>query len=371
MYTVTTHAVNRKRKDDLQRVTAYITGNDQMNRSPGNKRATLADVARAAGVGPMTVSRTINGHPYVTEKTARRVRAAIRKLDYRPNHAARMLTGQLSRSIGLIVPDIADTFFSLVSHAVQDTARANGYLVWLAASHDDPSIEAAQVEMMVHHPVDGILLVPTDSRSSYLKRVAAGNTPVITIDRPMEVATTDSVGVENRKGARMAVEHLVQHGYKKISCVTANAHLLTIKERIAGYKESMRAAKLPHSRELRLSNGISAKPALSGLFSSRNRPDALFTANNASTIWVIEALRDLNIEIGKDVALVGFDDVDFFTVITPPITAVRQPATELGDVSARLLLQRINGDSATSSVRVVLPVTLTIRESCGCKRNRA
>lgn len=340
-----------------------------MNRRPAKKRATLADVARTAGVGPMTVSRTINGHPYVTEETAKRVRAAIRKLDYRPNQAARMLTGQLSRSIGLIVPDIADTFFSVVSHAVQDTARANGYLVWLAASDDDPLIEAAQVEMMTHHPVDGILLVPTDSRNSYLKAVAAGSTPVITVDRPMEVATTDSVGVENRKGARMAVRHLIQHGYKKIVCVTANAHLLTIKERIAGYRESMREARLHCPRELRLSNGASAQPALSKLFGSDDRPDALFTANNASTIWVIEALRTLNIAIGKDVAIVGFDDVDFFTLITPPITAVRQPASELGNVSTRLLLQRINGDFTTSSVRTVLPVTLTIRESCGCKRN--
>src|SRR3982074_3889225 len=100
------------------------------------KRATLEDVARAAGVGPMTVSRTINGHPYVAQETAKKVRAAIRRLGYRPNHAARMLSGQLSRSIGLIVPDIADTFFSVVSHAVQETARESGYLVWLAASND-------------------------------------------------------------------------------------------------------------------------------------------------------------------------------------------------------------------------------------------
>jgi LacI family transcriptional regulator len=118
---------------------------------------------------------------------------------------------------------------------------------------------------------------------------------------------------------------------------------------------------------LRLLKQASAKPALAELFASPNRPDALFTANNASTIWVIEALRALNIKIGKDVALVGFDDVDFFTLITPPVTAVRQPAAELGNVSAGLLLQRINGDATTSSVRVVLPVTLTIRESCGCK----
>lgn len=341
-----------------------------MRKSFASKRATLEDVARAAGVGPMTVSRTINGHPYVAEETAKRVHEAIRRLDYRPNHAARILTGKLSRSIGLIVPDISDTFFSVVSHAVQETARANGYLVWLAASGEDASIEAAQVEMMTHHPVDGILLVPSDSHHSYLKTIAAGTTPIVTIDRPMEVATTDSVGVENRRGAHMAVEHLLEHGYKKIGCVAANSRLLTIKERIAGYKESMHEARLSYVKELHLPSHASAKAALSELFHSRHRPEALFTTNNAATIWVIEVLKELKLEMGKDVALVGFDDVDFYTLLTPAVTAVRQPAAELGNVSARLLLQRINGEFKTSSVRTVLPVTLTIRESCGCGRDR-
>jgi LacI family transcriptional regulator len=269
----------------------------------------------------------------------------------------------------LIVPDISDTFFSVVSHAVQETARASGYLVWLAASDDDPTIEAAQVEMMMHHPVDGILLVPVDSRSRYLEKIAGGTTPIVTIDRPMEIASTDSVGVENRSGARMAVEHLIQHGYRRIACIAANVHLHPIKERIAGYKESMRRAELPCYDELALSTQISAKAALSKLFRSRNRPDALFTANNASTIWVIEALKAMNLEMGKDVALVGFDDVGFFTLITPPVTAIRQPAAELGSLSTQVLLQRIRRELETASIRAVLPVTLTIRESCGCKAN--
>jgi LacI family transcriptional regulator len=332
------------------------------------KRATLEDVAQAAGVGPMTVSRTINGHPYVAEDTAKRVRAAIRQLNYRPNHAARMLTGQQSRSIGLIVPDLADTFFSIISHAVQETARESGYLVWLAASSYDPSIEAAQVEQMTHHPVDGILLVPVDSRHKYLKEMSSRTTPIVTIDRPIEVVTTDSVQVENRAGARMAVEHLIQHGCRRITCVVTNNHLRTIRDRIAGYEECLRHARLSHSKILQLSSLMEAKDTLLKLFESRYRPDALFTANNASTIWVIETLRELNIEVGTQVKLVGFDDVSFYTLITPPITAVRQPAAELGRVAAQLLLQRIKVDSFSSTIRTVLPVSLVIRESCGCKR---
>jgi LacI family transcriptional regulator len=315
----------------------------------------------------MTVSRTINGHPYVSEETAKKVRAAIRQLGYRPNHAARMLTGQLSRSIGLIVPDLADPFFAVVSHAVQETARESGYLVWLAASNDDSTIEAAQVEQMTHHPVDGILLVPADSRHKYLKTVVEGATPVVTIDRPIEVATSDSVGVENRAGARMAVQHLIRHGYKRIVSVATNMHLLTIRERLIGYDECIREAKLPRLKTLRLTNQAEVKSSLEELFESRTWPDALFSANNISTIWVIEALREMKIEIGKDVALVGFDDVDFYSLITPPITTIRQPASELGHMSARLLLQRIKREFTASSVRTVLPVTLVVRESCGCK----
>ena len=334
------------------------------------KRATLKDVARAAGVGPMTVSRTINGHPYVSAETAKRIHAAIRQLEYRPNHAARILTGQLSKSIGLIVPDLADTFFSVVSHAVQEAAREAGYLVWLAASNADPAIEEAQVEQMTNHPVDGILLVPADSRNRYLKAVASGATPIVTIDRPIEAAQTDSVEVENRAGARMAVEHLIHHGYKRITCVVMNSHLRPVRERIAGYDECLRQNKLARPKHLRISNEATALKALSALFSSSNRPDALFTANNACTICVIKTLQALGIKIPRDVALIGFDDVDFYTLLNPSLTTIRQPAAELGRTSTRLLLQRIKGESSSAPARTVLPVTLIVRESCGCKKNR-
>jgi len=258
----------------------------------------------------------------------------------------------------------------VVIHAVQEIARANGYLVWLAASNEDSSIEAAQVEMMTHHPVDGILLVPVEPRNSYLKKLVAGHIPVVTIDRPIEVAKTDSTGVENRAGARMAVEHLIEHGYRKIVCLAANSHLLTIKERIVGYRETMQKARLPRQKELLLTSEESAREALEKLFAADGRPDALFTANNAATIWVIEALKKLRIEIGKDVALMGFDDVDFYPLLTPSISSVRQPAPELGEISARLLLQRIKGEFKSPTLRTVLPVTLILRESCGCVSNR-
>jgi LacI family transcriptional regulator len=340
----------------------------RVRKSLPKKKATLEDVARAAGVGPMTVSRTINGHPYVANETAKKVRAAIRQLGYRPNHAARVLTGQLSKAIGLIVPDLSDTFFSVVSHAVQEAAREAGYLAWLAASNGDPSIEEAQIEQMTNHPVDGILLVPANSQSKYLKTVAAGSTPIVTIDRPIDGVLTDSVEVENRAGARMAVEHLIGHGYKRITCIVMNSHLQPVRQRIASYEECMRQARLSFKKVV-LPNEEIAHEVLSAMFDSPTRPDALFTTNNASTICVIKALRTLKIEVPRHVALVGFDDVDFYTLLNPPVTTIRQPAAELGRTSARLLLQKIKSMSSASSARTVLPVTLIIRESCGCNES--
>jgi len=319
----------------------------------------------------MTVSRTINGHPHVAAETAKRVHAAIRHLGYRPNYAARILTGQPSKSIGLIVPDLADSFFSVVSHAVQEVAREAGYLVWFAASDGEPSIEEAQVEQMTSHPVDGILLVPANSSSGYLKAAALASTPIVTIDRPIELAATDSVEVENRTGARLAVEHLISHGYKRITCIVMNSHLRPIKERIAGYEECLRSTKISHIRKVTLSNEATAQKTLSAIFNSRERPDALFTANNACTVTVIKTLQAMKIEVPRDVALIGFDDVDFYTLLNPPVTTVRQPAIELGRTSTRLLLQRIKGESSSSTVRTVLPVTLVVRESCGCKAEKA
>jgi len=330
------------------------------------RKATLKDVARAAGVGPMTVSRTINDHPYVADETAKRVHAAIRELGYRPNHAARILAGQLSKAIGLIVPDLADPFFSVVAQAVQEAAREAGYLAWLAASNGDSALEEAQIEQMINHPVDGILLVPASTRSNNLKSAAADSIPIVTIDRPLEGALTDSVEVENRAGAQMAVEHLMGHGCQKITCVVMNSHLQPVRQRIAGYEDCLRQAKLPR-RKVILLKEATAQKTLSVLFDSSDRPDALFTANNACMICVIKTLRAMKINVPGDVALIGFDDVDFYTLLSPSLTAVHQPAIELGRASVHLLLQKITGIFPRSSTRTVLPVTLIVRESCGCK----
>lgn len=146
---------------------------------------------------------------------------------------------------------------------------------------------------------------------------------------------------------------------------------MTIQDRITGYRDSMRHAKLQATKEVHLPNRESAKAALAKLFASRNPPQALFTANNATTIWVIDALKELKMKPGKDIPLVGFDDVDFFAQLTPAVTAVRQPAIEIGRLAAEILLKNIQGETAPAISKNVLPLTLIVRESCGCKSTDA
>lgn len=330
-----------------------------------SRRATLVDVARAAGVAPMTVSRTLSGHPYVAAETAKRVRAAIRSLGYRPNQAARMLASQRSTSIGLIVPDIADPFFATVGRSVQLAAREAGYTVWLAMSDGDVATEKAELEQMLYHPVGGIILAPVSSRAKHLTAAASGTIPIVTIDRPIESATTDSIEVENQAGAHLGVEHLLLHGFRRITCIATDYHLRSIRLRVAAYETLLLRRKL-RPRKLIIGEKEDVFAAVQSLFKSRNRPQALFATNNVCAVQVIQALHTLGMRIPNDIALIGFDDLDFYPLMQPPITALRQPLAEIGRTAAQLLLERVRGNGPSRHANVTLPVELVVRESCGC-----
>jgi LacI family transcriptional regulator len=214
------------------------------------RSVTIADVAREAGVAPMTVSRALNGHPSVKPATMLKVRGAADRLSYQPNYAARILMGQRSNSIALVLPELKNPFFAVVADGVQAAARNRGALVWVVASNNDVRIEQNEIEKLLSYGVDGILLISSDPSHRYLKKLLAGDTPVVAVDLPIESAHTDSVLVENWQGSQRAVEHLIGHGYQEILCVGAWFGLFTIRERIGGYETAMRNA------------GLSPKPVL-------------------------------------------------------------------------------------------------------------
>jgi len=330
---------------------------------------TIADVARECGVGSMTVSRVMNGKKHVSASMTKRVRAAILKLGYEPNEAARILKGQLPRTIGLIIPHLADPFFSTCAHAVQQLAIKHGYMTLLFACEGRTNTEAEELAMMKSRNIAGILIVPSNvSSDSQLKELRTRGVPIVMLDRTLPDLDAGEVMVENREGAHKAVSHLIQHGHRQILCVGYDRKFNSIGQRIAGYREAMSQAGLK-PQLLIVHRESSIAPQLLKRLRSAKRPTALFTLNNVTTTSALHALQRENIIVPRDVAIIGFDDFDLASLLAVPLTAVRQPAAELGRSAARLLLDwiRLGAHAEYLSPRVVLPTELIIRQSCGCE----
>jgi LacI family transcriptional regulator len=330
---------------------------------------TIADVARECGVGSMTVSRVMNGKKHVSVAMTKRVRAAIIKLGYEPNEAARILKGQPPRTIGLIVPDLADPFFSTCAHAIQQLAAKQGYMTLLFACEGQTNTEAEELALMKSRNIAGILIVPSNISSDHeLKELRRRGVPIVMLDRTLPDLEAGEVMVENREGSRKAIDHLIEHGHRKILCVGYDSKFNSIGQRIAGYREAMAQAGLK-PQLLMVNRDSSIAPQLLKRLRSATRPTALFTLNNVTTTTTLHVPQRENIIVPREMAMIGFDDFDLASLLAVPLTAVRQPAAELGRSAARLLLDwiRFGSDAEYLSPRVILPTELVIRQSCGCE----
>jgi LacI family transcriptional regulator len=335
-----------------------------------NGNPTIADVARECGVGTMTVSRVVNGSKLVSAATAARVRATIQKLGYEPNEAARILKGQAPRTIGLIVPDLADTFFSICAHAAQQLAAEHGYMTLLLASERDRDSEVTELTMMKSRNVAGILIVPSNPDCiPQLQELRARGVPVVLLDRTFPGLDAGEVMVENQQGAERAVNHLLDHGHRNILCVGYDRQFNSIAQRIAGYERVMNQAALRSM--FVVEDKVSAIcPKLLRRLRSFKSPPAIFTLNNVTSTHVLGALQRERIRVPEEVAIIGFDDFELAPLLAVPLTAVRQPANELGRSATRLLLNWIRsggGVTRPAGAKIVLPTELVIRRSCGCQ----
>jgi LacI family transcriptional regulator len=339
-----------------------------------NSHPTLSQVAQKAGVGTTTVSRVINGGDRVSPKTLARVRRVIETLGYMPNEAARILKGQSTNTIGLVVPSIADPFFSSCAEAAQAIVRANGSLLIVTVTANDPRTEIENLNLLMRHRVDGLIIVPANSQSPVLRdlldRIAM---PVVAIDRPVANASIASVVADNVKGAMTATQHLIDHGRKRIVCLTGESTLYTIRERMKGYRKAVEAAHLPCILDTSVKDYKSAEYAIKSLLDGPNPPDAIFALKNSATIHAFEVLQRLGIPVPQSIALIGFDDFDLASTVRPSITVIQQPIEEIGRRAAEILFeqlfeQRKPGPSSPSKRprQIRLHTRLIQRSSCGC-----
>lgn len=328
---------------------------------------TLVDVAREADVSLKTASRVLNGASGLAPATAKRVRAVMSRLSYRPNELARGLKGRRSAAIGMVVPNLADPFSASAVQAVQEVARRNGHIVVLTSSGGDELLEREELETLVRRQVDGLIIAPADGRNNTVESFMAANIPVVAFDRPISNSNIDNITVTNRDATREATEHLLSHGYRRIVAIGARPHLYTGSERVAGYVSTMERAHL--KRETCLvehENDLTPEIIKKLLVSGPGKLEAILTLNGTTTMLVLRVLRQLGKRIGSDIALISFDDFELAEILTPSLTVVRQPAAELGRQAAELLFRKMQSQEALSHQEIILPTTLHIRGSCGC-----
>ncbi len=337
-----------------------------------HSKPTMKDVARLAGVGTMTVSRFLNGTASVSKETAARVDKAIHELNYRPNEMARALRGRRSRSIGLILPYLYDTFFSGCGHAVSTVAKQHGYSVLITTSNEDPDTEFNEAALMLQRSVEGLIVIPANHGETRLNRALLGRVPLVAFDRPICEPAFDSVVVQNESGALRMVEHLIKHGHKKIFFMGMSAKVYTVHARLQGYLKAIAEAGLESYESFQCQTPESTLQEIEKHLRMKTPPTAYFTSNTLATRFVFTALLQLGVRIPHDAALAGFDDFELADLTSPSLTVVRQPAQEMGRVAASQLFERLKrGETGQPGCRTVLPVELVLRRSCGCEHEGA
>ncbi|MEU6591926.1 LacI family DNA-binding transcriptional regulator [Streptomyces sp. NPDC046881] len=350
--------------------------------------ATMADVARSAGVSVATVSHVLNGTRPVLPHTRQAVLDAVDALGYTPNTLARSLVTSRTRSIGLAVSAISNPYFTEILQGVESAALEAGYSLLIADPHDDPRHERKVVQLLHERRVDGMIVAPSADPEDLVGYVRRHAVPTVFLDRlvdagmPADVPPGDGAGAATALGApgfdqvcaesaaptALLVTHLAERGHRRIALVAGLPGLSTTSERVSGYRDGLAAARLAYDERLLVSGNsesAGAERATAALLGLPDPPTALVTANNAMTIGALRALRRHGRSVPDDIALCCFDDFAWADLFSPRLTAIAQPSRELGAQAVRVLLDRLaEPDRPARTLR--LPCTFVHRTSCGC-----
>lgn len=303
----------------------------------------MNDVARLAGVGLKTVSRVVNGEPRVSEAMAERVRAAIEELGYSPHEGARLLRRGQTACIGLLLEDVANPFYSALAGAVEQVARANGFLLFTASSEEDAAQERELALAFCARRVDGLVIVPAASADhQYLEPEIEAGVIAVFVDRPAVGIAADAVLADNVGGTRAAVVHLLRHGHRRIGYIGDAAEIFTAAQRLRGYRDELVDSGLPFDESLVAMGHPEPQfvhAALDRMLAGPEPVTALIAGNNRATVAV---LRDVSTR-PKQLALVGFDDFELADLLNPGVTVVAHDPVALGRTAADLLFRRLQG----------------------------
>ncbi|MEO8430002.1 MAG: LacI family DNA-binding transcriptional regulator [Acidobacteriota bacterium] len=328
---------------------------------------TIREVAREASVSVATVSRVLNGKGPVRPETERRIRKAAKSLRYIPHGGARSLITRKTSTLGVLMPELYGEFFSELIRGIDVCARRSGYHLLVSSSHSERS-ETEEMVRAMRGRVDGLVVLSPDVRPSVLRANLPEKFPVVLLNSAGNRLSFDSLNVDNFGGATAMVRHLVRLGHRRIAFIQGPSLNRDASERLRGYREAIGAqaglgmAPLEIPGDFREESGYEASRKILAL---KQRPSAIFAANDSMAIGLLCAFQETGVRVPEDFAIAGFDDIPIARYITPPLTSVRVPISDLGARATERLVEAIAAGSDRALFHETLPTTLVVRASCG------
>lgn len=335
-----------------------------------SKKPTIVDIAKALNVTPSTVSKAFSDHPRISQKTKDAVWAKAKELSYRPNFFATALRRGRSFLIGVIVPQIDNSFFSSAVRGIEHIADRAGYRVIITQSNDQAQREEAMVEALMNLHVDGII-VSVGSRThqyQHFERIIKKKTPLIFFDRVIDELPVSCVCVDDYQGAYEATRHLIERGARRILHLAGEPQVAIFAQRMAGYQAALREAGITlgddwmPTGELTVDDG---RAIMQRWLEEHDPPDAIFAARDAAAVGAIQVLREQGVEVPEQVAIVGFSDEPYARFVSPQLSSMQQHSFEQGKLAAEMLLEQIDSGPDTPRRREVLKPELIVRQSSG------
>ncbi len=328
-------------------------------------RATIKNIAEEVGVSAMTVSRALRNDKGVSEAMRQRILQAAERLNYRPNLLARGLVSQRTYLIGVLIPNLRHSFWLHMVIGIEEVAKREGYTVLICHSDDDPQIEQKEIRSLISRQVEALLIASCnpDCNASFLSTLQQEHIPAVLFDRYARTLSLPYVGCDDRAGARLATEHLVRCGYRKIAHLAGDQSLSVGRDRLLGYEEVMQESGHQPIVEVCGFGEENGYKGFRRLF-AKHCPDAIFASHDPVAIGAMRAAFDMGLRVPDDVALVGFADMDCAEHLWVPLTTVWQPKEELGRAVANLVMRLLRGESGIDE-HIALPTHLVVRQSCG------
>jgi LacI family transcriptional regulator len=340
-----------------------------MSNEMKKERTTIHDIARKLNITASTVSRALKDHPRISTDTKKAVWKAAEKLNYQPNHIAAALRNGRSNILGIIIPNVDRSFFSSVVRGIEEVANTAKYNVMICQTYDRYDKEVANVEALLNARVDGIIASfakDTIDFSHFLK-VKEKGIPLVLFDRSNSDLEVSHVVTDDYLGSYKAVEHLVQQGCKKIAHFTNLRKISIYKDRMRGYREALENYKIPYNPDLVVESNLQlqdGRTSMEQLLERPERPDAIFSASALGALGAMQVLKEKNIKIPDEVAIVAFTNEQFTLFTEPALTAVDQHSVPMGNAAAEIFLDEITkSQQRFIPQKIVLKPELVIRAS--------